>query len=269
MKQKFIPENKFKFSYYRIISFLYYLVELISSPQITDYKKIPIIINNFNRLDTLKKLIKSLENRGYINIYIIDNLSTYPPLLDYYKTCNYKVFYLNKNIGMNALWKSGIYKKFKKNFFVYTDSDIVPIDECPDDFLLFFLQTLKKHVLARKVGFSLKIDDIPDCNDMKDYIIRCEKHFYHDYIRDDMLYWAPIDTTFALYRPRGKRKHSNNNIEMYRTSFPYMARHLPWYFDPYNLDEENRYYLEHSEIVTFWTSRCKEILKGRIEIPLY
>jgi hypothetical protein len=46
-----------------------------------------------------------------------------------------------------------------------------------------------------------------------------------------------------------------------------MARHLPWYFDPDNLDEENRYYLEHSKIVTFWTSRSKEILKGRIEIP--
>jgi hypothetical protein len=263
MRQKFIPENILKFFYYRVISFIYYLIELISPPQIVDYKKIPIIINNFNRLDSLKKLINSLEKRGYKNINIIDNLSTYPPLLDYYKTCSCTVFYLNKNIGMNALWKSGIYKKFRNNFFVYTDSDIVPIDECPDDFLLFFLQTLRKYKLARKVGFSLMLDDIPDSNVLKDYIIRCEEHFFHDYQREDILYWAPIDTTFALYRPRGKRKHANNNIEMYRTAYPFMARHLPWYFDSKNPDEENRYYIEHSTLSTYWTRKNKEILTAQ------
>ena len=138
MKQKFKPKNLTKYLYYRIVSALYYLIELIFSPKVVGYKKIPIIINNFNRLDLLKKLIHSLEIRGYSNIYIIDNLSTYPPLLDYYKSCSYKVFLLNENIGMTALWKSGIYKQFRNNFFVYTDSDVVPVDECPDDFLLFF-----------------------------------------------------------------------------------------------------------------------------------
>jgi hypothetical protein len=260
MKNKFVPENSLKFLYYRIVSFLYYLVELLFPPKIIDYKKIPVIINNFNRLDTLKKLIDSLEKRGYKNIYIIDNLSTYPPLLDYYKSCNYTIFFLKKNVGMNALWKSGIYKKFRNNFFVYTDSDVVPIAECPDDFLLFFLQCLKKYKLARKVGFSLKIDDIPDCNVLKDMIIRCEEHFFHDYKRDDMLYWAPIDTTFALYRPRGKRKHANSNIEMYRTAYPYMARHVPWYVDSKNPDVEDRYYIEHSKLDAYWGEKNKEIL---------
>lgn len=265
MKQKFKPDNILKFLYYRFISFLYYLIEQVSSPQIVDYKKIPIIINNFNRFGMLKKLITSLEQKGYKNIHIIDNLSTYPPLLDYYKSCSYPIFYLNKNIGMNALWKSSIYKKFRNNFFVYTDPDVVPIDECPEDFLLFFLECLKKHKLARKVGFSLKIDDIPDCNALKDMVIRCEEHFFHDYKRDDMLYWAPIDTTFALYRPRGKRKHSNNNIEMYRTAYPYMARHLPWYVDSKNPNDEDRYYIEHSTFSTFWINKNKEILTGKQE----
>lgn len=45
----------------------------------TSYKNIPIIINNFNRLTCLQRLIASLEVRGYHNIYIIDNNSTYPP----------------------------------------------------------------------------------------------------------------------------------------------------------------------------------------------
>jgi hypothetical protein len=261
MKQNLIHGHVLKFLYYRLIAFFYYLLELVSPPQIIDYKDIPIIINNFNRLDTLRKLIDSLVNRGYRNINIIDNLSTYPPLLDYYKTCGHNIFYLDKNIGLNALWLSGIYKKFRNNFFVYTDSDVVPIDECPDDFLLFFLKTLKKYKFARKVGFSLKIDDIPDCFALKDLVINWEATFYRDFLEQDLLYRAPIDTTFALYRPYGKRKHANNSIEMFRTAYPYMARHLPWYIDSKNPDDENRYYIEHSKLGgLFYTSKSKDIL---------
>ncbi len=263
MGEKFIPRNKFRYFYYRVISIMNFLVELILPAHETDYRKIPIIINNYNRLSTLKKMLQSLEARGYNNIYIIDNNSTYPPLLEFYKTCSYKIFRLNSNKGWDALWKTGIYKKFKNDFFVYSDSDIVPVEECPDDFLLFFLNTLKKYRLARKVGFSLKIDDLPDRNLMKDTIIKCEEHFFYDFRKDDLLYQAPIDTTFAMYRPRGKRRHANNNIEMYRTGYPYMARHLPWYNDSLNPDEEEKYYLEHLQLKTFWSIKSKNILKAK------
>jgi glycosyltransferase involved in cell wall biosynthesis len=262
MKFRFKPKNRLKFLYYRAVAAFSYFFELFQPTQITDYKKIPIIINNFNRLNSMKELIDSLEKRGYTNIYIIDNLSTYPPLLDYYKTCKYTVFRLEQNIGMTALWKSGIYKKFKNDFFVYTDSDIVPIEECPDDFLLFFLETLKKYKLARKVGFSLKIDDLPDCYAMKEEVIYWEHQFFEQK-RDEYLYLAPIDTTFALYRPRGQRKHANYHIEMYRTAFPYMARHVPWYIDSENPDEENRYYISQTLIKTSWSKKGKEFINKK------
>ena len=262
MEFRFKPKNYFKFIYYRVINSYSYLIELAHPSQVIDYKKIPIIINNFNRLDSLIKLTGSLEKRGYTNIFIIDNLSTYPPLLDYYNTCPYTVFRLNRNIGMTALWKSGIYKKFRNNFFAYTDSDVMPIDECPDDFLLIFLNELKKHKLAQKVGFSLKIDDLPDCYAMKNEVISWEKQFF-EHKRDDLLYWAPIDTTFALYRPRGKRRHAYYNIEMYRTAYPYMARHLPWYIDSENPDEENRYYINQKLATTSWSKKNKEFLNSK------
>lgn len=259
MKFRFRPENAIKFSYYRVVSYISYFLELLFPSQISDYKKIPIIINNFNRLESMNELIKSLEKRGYTNIYIIDNLSTYPPLLEYYETCHYHVFRLKKNIGMNALWISGIFKQFKNDYFVYTDSDIVPIEECPDDFLLFFLQKLKKYKLAQKIGFSLKTDDLPDFYALKDEVIKCEEQF-SKYKREELLYWAPIDTTFALYRPRAKRKHGNYNIEMYRTGYPYMARHLPWYIDSKNPDQENRYYISQKLIDTAWSKKGKDFL---------
>jgi hypothetical protein len=256
--------NPFKFIYYRLIAFIRFIIELIKPPKITDYKKIPIVINNFNRLDSIKKLIESLEKRGYTNLHIIDNLSTYPPLLEYYKTCKYKIYRLDKNIGMNALWSSGIFRKFKNDFFVYTDSDVVPIDECPDDFLQFFLETLRKHKFAQKVGFSLVIDDLPDSYALKDEVISHENQFYK-YKCDEFLYWAPIDTTFALYRPRAKRRHANFSIEMYRTAYPYMARHLPWYINSKNPDEENLYYINQKLIDTAWSKKGKEFLSAEAE----
>lgn len=250
--------------YYRTGSIIDLVKEIVSPPKIQSYRQIPIIINNFNRIGSLKQLIAALERRGYNNIFIIDNLSTYPPLLEYYKSCTYTVFRLEKNLGKNALWVSGIYKKFWGEFFVYTDSDIVPIEECPDDFLLVFLNALKKHRLARKVGFSLKIDDLPDFYLMKDQVINWEKPFFEKR-RDDLLYWAPIDTTFALYRPRGRRRPTNYYAEVYRTAYPYMARHLPWYVDTKNPDEENRYYLEHSKSPTaYWTRKGYEAINTKL-----
>jgi len=262
MRYTFLLRKPFKVLYYRLGSVIGLIKETLFPPEIKDYKKIPVIINNFNRVDSLKQLIAALEKRGYTNISIIDNLSTYPPLIEYYKSCPYTVFRLDKNIGINALWISGIHRKFWGEFFVYTDSDVVPLEECPDDFMLIFLNVLKKHPLARKVGFSLKIDDLPDHYLMKDQVINWEKKFFEKR-RDELLYWAPIDTTFALYRPRGKRRPANIYAEAYRTAYPYMARHIPWYIDSLNPDEENRYYMENSRVVTGWTSLGYEAINTK------
>lgn len=265
MKDNIIHKKYLKYAYYRLLGFFNFLIELVRPSKITDYKEIPIIINNFNRLDCVKKLIYSLEKRGYTNIYIIDNLSTYPPLLEFYEKCEYPVFRLDRNLGKNALWLSRIYKKFRKDFFVYSDSDVVPIEECPDDFMLVFLDILKKHRFAQKVGFSLKIDDLPDCYSMKEDVVSYEQYFYRHKV-SDLLYYAPIDTTFALYRPRAKRRHANYNIEMYRTAYPYMARHLPWYIDSENPDEESLFFLKQKLVGTAWSKKLKEELTGNHSI---
>ena len=57
-------------------SYYYFLREIISPSLIRDAKEIPIIINNFNRLTTLRLLTETLTACGYTNIYILDNAST-------------------------------------------------------------------------------------------------------------------------------------------------------------------------------------------------
>ena len=237
--------------YYFFYFRYFYLLEWLYPSKIKDPKQIPIIINNFNRLSYLTQMIESLEERGYFNIYIIDNASTYPPLLAYYDTCKYTVFRLKKNVGYLALWKSSVFKKFRNDYYVYSDADVVPVKECPEDFMHLFLDSLKKRPFARKVGFSLRIDNLPDHFVNKQEVINWEKKYFTKPISDN-LFRAPLDTTFALYRPRVKGG-SNAYIPMYRTAFPYQAEHLPWYVDSTRLSDEDQYYISTARTSTMWT----------------
>ncbi|MBQ6198614.1 MAG: glycosyltransferase family 2 protein [Bacteroidales bacterium] len=217
-----------------------------------EYHSIPIIINNYNRLDSLKQLIHSLESRGYANIIILDNASTYPPLLEYYKTIPYDVVHLGGNYGFMALWRTAVYKRFKSSFYVYTDPDIVLDKQCPDDFMEFLLSSLKRHPSCLKIGLGIRIDDLPDCYKDKSHVVSWETQYWQNRV-DDYLFIARVDTTFALYRPYCKGGSSPHLT--YRTDFPYVIRHLPWYNDSNNLSDEERYYIAHSKTATHWTSR--------------
>lgn len=236
-------------------SVYYFIREKISPSSIKNSKEIPIVINNFNRLTTLKLLLESLTVRGYKKIYILDNASTYPPLLEFYRTCPFEVIYLNQNIGFKALWKSSAKKRFCNDYYIYTDSDVIPAEYCPSDFIDYLLVELKKHPLARKVGLSLRIDNLPDFFNNKEKVITWETNYYSNPTKDG-LFRAPIDTTFALYRPRVGLSRSRF-VEAYRTAYPYQAEHMPWYSDSSNLSEEELYYISHCTQITDWSAKQK------------
>lgn len=230
---------------------LMHIKEYLFAKKVVDFKSIPIIINNYNRLFFLKMLIESLEQRGYFNIYIIDNASTYPPLLEYYKDCKYEIFRLKKNIGYLSLWETKIYQQFINSYYVYTDSDVIPIDDCPDDFLEQFWKIMQKYKFATKVGFSLKIDDLPDNFNKKRDVLNWENVFWTKQ-KERGLFLAPIDTTFALYRPWVKWG-ANWYVEQFRTGYPLMAKHMPWYNNSEKLSEEEAYYIDNAKTSTHWS----------------
>lgn len=223
---------------------------------IPDAKQIPIVINNFNRLGYLKRLIASLESRGYKNIHIIDNNSTYPPLLEYYEKCPYNVFRLKENIGYKAIWKTGIYDIFKRSYYVYTDVDM-EIDECcPDDFMQHFVDIIESQPFCQKVGFGIKIDDLPDHYANKNKVVEWESQFWKEEVAEGV-YRAQIDTTFALYRPFCGGVASAYH-KTYRTGYPYIIKHLPWYIDSNNYDEEELYYINSVKRSTHWSVLSKK-----------
>lgn len=246
-------DNFLKMFRYPLYARFYRIREILSPSRFKSGKEIPVIINNFNRYTMLVKLIKALEKRNYTNIYIIDNNSTYPPLLEYYKGCPYKIFRLDKNLGFKALWKSKISKQLCNDYYIYTDSDVVPIEECPDNFIDKMFTLLKKYKYAYKIGLSLRIDNLPNHYKFKQKVIDAEK-MDHLTKNEDDLYRRATDTTFALYRPRVKLSRSRY-AEAYRTSYPYQAEHLPWYMNSDNLPEEELYYIEHCMKPTTWSKR--------------
>lgn len=234
------------------------IINIISYLTKTQIKNIPIVINNRNRLEFLSMLLNFLEKKGFQNIIIIDNKSSYMPLIDFYKTLPYRVILLDENLGYKSLEQLSLYKEIRKNYFVYTDSDVVPIEDCPDDFMEYFLKQLKNNFWVSKVGFSLKIDDLPNHYDKKRQVIEWESQYFQNKMGED--YKAPIDTTFALHKPYALIS-TRGFFNMIRTGYPYQARHMPWYNNSKSLSEEEQFYIDHVEIGTHWSKGLD--LKGK------
>lgn len=237
--------------YYRILCKNLFCAE----KEVKDFKNIPIIINNFNRVTFPKDLVACLKKRGYHNIHIIDNHSSYPPLIEYYKNCDCEVYRLKDNLGFKAFQLSGLYKKFRNQYFVYTDSDILLTEDCPDDILEYFYKLLKSHTFVSKVGCALKIDDLPDCYAHKEKVQSWELKFWQNEVSKNV-FQARLDTTFTLYKPNfpvGSSRIGHN----LRVAGNYCAIHRPWYIDSQNPDEEELYYLHSAKTSTFWSKQSR------------
>ncbi len=202
----------------------------------------PVFINCRDRLSSLVVLLDWLEQAGQRNIYLVDNDSSYPPLLAFYERCPYSIIRLNKNMGHKAVWEAGIIERFSRGeYFIVTDPDIIPTEYCPLDAIELFRDCLDRFQEVTRVGFGLKIDDLPEHYALAESVRIWEGQFWTaDLQIEPGLYRAPIDTTFSLHRPGAP--HSLTGI---RTGEPYVARHTAWYVNSSAPDDEEQYYREH------------------------
>ncbi len=208
-----------------------------------DPLSIPVIIINYNRLADLKELVVFLQKRKHKNIVIVDNCSTYPPLLDYYEQIKGEVTVelMTENYGHLVFWKNqDLYKKYSSGYYIVTDSDILPNKELPKDYINQFIQILDKHKEVSKVGFALRIDDIPDHYALKQKVLDWEKQFWERQIGKD-LYRTHIDTTFAIYPPLYKYEKTNF-FEGIRIAGNFTSQHKGWYTNTLFMTEEEMYY---------------------------
>jgi hypothetical protein len=215
----------------------------------------PIFIVSFNRLTFLRKMVTRLLEMGQQRIIIVDNGSTYEPLLQYYEEIykEIELLRMGRNYGYAVMKRIFRDPAFNRNYqlnqenFIYSDDDIVPIEECPSDFIEKFNAVLAKYNRAAKVGFGLKINDIPDSFKCKSNVVKVmetycreEEKIHDDQIGID-LYPVPIDTTLACGRAGVEPGWTMHALRM---GFPYLARHLPWYINSESLSEEDQYYMK-------------------------
>jgi hypothetical protein len=184
---------------------------------------IPVIINNRNLLTWPKAMVRDLGKwEGIGDIYIVDNGSTYEPLLEWYATNPCKVVMLGENLGHQAPWTSGLVQQLGEPFYAVTDPDL-DLYKTSKRTIPMCLEWLQQFPQAGKVGLSLRWDDVPPRSSYYTHVNNYEATRQ----RNSRVIMAarvdvPIDTTFAVYN---RQEYFIGGVSLLES-----ARHIPWYY---------------------------------------
>jgi glycosyltransferase involved in cell wall biosynthesis len=203
--------------------------------------KIPVIINNRDLLIWPKAMLERIKNYDDVGeIVIVDNGSSYQPLLDWYTT-NPCTVILASNMGHAGAWISGIIKEIGSPLYVVTDSDM-GLEDTPDNTLLYLKEQLEE-LNIDKIGLGLNWGIVQEKSPYYNRLNLYEKdRWTKSAIKNNVYLDVQIDTTFALY------KSPDYFIGGGSTTFPYVARHYPWELslEEVNENKEFKYYLQHA-----------------------
>lgn len=206
-------------------------------------------------MDVLLYACRAALAAGYQNIYLIDNASTYPPLLAYYQDViqdgRVRLLTLSRNFGHRALWRARILEYLDiRTPFVYTDPDVLPIEACPLGLVARLYQILRRYPFVDKVGTGLVIDDLPA------HVATYARtnRLYRQVPLEEAVDFCPCDTTFALYAP-GASYSIGMSIS---TRGRLQVRHLPWYLDPEHLPDDEAYYVAHADASSTFAKDAKK-----------
>jgi hypothetical protein len=197
----------------------------------------PVFVICRDRVTPLRELLAWLEAEGLRNIILVDNDSTYPPLLALYAETTHRVLKLDHNVGATSPWLPEVIGAYaRRGPFIVTDPDVLPVHGSRGA-VKHFIRLLNRYPGYVKAGFGLKIDDLPSHYDLGAQVVKWETQMWVKEIEPDV-FQAPIDTTLAVYRP-GTPYVIGPAL---RTGGPFVARHEPWYLDSRNPGDEVTYY---------------------------
>lgn len=219
---------------------------------------LPIVINNYARLESTRNLVTQLWTRGYYNIHILDNKSEYAPLYDWYKELKIAIVHYHDNLGARAIYNSGLIKVISEysNVVVYTDSDMSIPDSTPNNFLERFLSVYNRYYPDyKKVGCSINIEGIPENFPYRNIVIPIEKS-YRDTEIEPGVYIAPVDTTFCLMSTKDAFEYKG--LRLAGKDFTFF--HTPWHIDIDNLTEEEIYIIKNSNPSSTHASHLKHLI---------
>lgn len=206
--------------------------------------KIPVIINNRNLLTWVRAMVGRIKKYdGVGDIIIVDNASTYEPLLEWYDTSPCDIVF-KENLGHYGAWNSGVAASLDCRYYVVTDPDM-GLEGTPDDTLLYLRSRLESNIKLGKVGLGLEWEDVPESSVYYRHLQTYEKpRWENSPVTSDGVYTGvQVDTTFAMY-PFGAGYFIGGGS----TPKPYTAKHFPWFYTvaEREADAEFMYYLKHA-----------------------
>jgi len=219
----------------------------------------PVVINSFNQFTYLKGMVERLVAAGFRNVYVLDQASSYPPLLAWLSQVHdsYGVLpiFLPSNMGPHHFFRAGLFMElFDGQPFLYSDPDL-SWDELAPDFLSTLLSIAHRHQIF-KVGPALQIPEVGQEKPMQ-YIngqasvAEWEMQFWKDEVEPG-IFRAPLDTTFHLFVPRYCPPQASM-IDGFRVGRPgFVMKHLPWFADDPMPEEEYRFYIQLSKHSTWF-----------------
>lgn len=198
--------------------------------------EIPIFIICWNQYTYVKSMVEQLQKLNLdTKIFIIDNKSTYEPLVKYLANINGKngveILYQPENYGHTVYERPDIYER-GGDMYIVTDPDLTLNPNMPKNFREIMAKISETHK-ANKVGVALDITNNIDVSKKLDgkpgtTFATNEAKYWTDSINDPKykLYRAPIDSTFALINKKYRMLGSMENS--IRIGGDFTAVHRPW-----------------------------------------
>jgi len=221
----------------------------------------PFVVNSFNQLTYVKNMVMKLHAAGFRNIYVIDQASSYPPLLAWLAQASEEgiVFplYSPANNGPHYFFLSRLYEIFGGAPFLYSDPDL-SWDVMANDFLTRMFEIAHRYSFY-KVGPALTI---PGPAEMKPGMITTADRgipmtvaeFEHRYWQNEIepgVYQAPIDTTAHLFLPQYYPANAPLVTGLRVAGPGYSMLHLPWFINDPMPAEEYQFYLQQTRHTTW------------------
>lgn len=229
-------------------------------------------------MECLKKSMESYHDCIKIpfEIVICDQGTTFPPTQEFLNKLESEGIKVYRwPVGFNDSERTNLMRNDRKieadiqNYFenhpksnyVVTDPDIM-LDNVNGDILDVYAYLLEKIPQINTAGTMLRIDDIPDHYPLKNHMIfhslntkyhSTEVNIIQYKDRDIKYIFAPIHTTFGMYRKEtlwGGKIYSKKAV---RVLAPYSAKHLDWYVDMENLSDDQIYYIKHASDNAHWS----------------
>lgn len=214
--------------------------------------RVPLYIPTFNNPTYTINFINQVDELNFSKIIIMDNKSTYPPMLKLLKELQskYEVIRLDENLGPHLILRNPEYYKSLPDVFALSDPDVEFPKNLPSDFQDSLIEIGKKHRVG-KVGFAI---EVPSENEFLELVVNLdgklrnmhewEQQFWENEIArtisGDPIYLTTLDTQFAIYN-----KEYFNPEERYkalRIGGKYTSKHLGFYKKSIVPKEESDFY---------------------------